>query len=247
MLLAGIFTLAACGGDDSPPEDTDEDSTSEEVDSEDSDSSDSDDAEEAEVDEDMGELPEECEGQDGTGLKVGFANLGESVPFAVQVREGIEKIAELCNLEIVNADNALDPQIAVDNANLFMTQQVDGIIQFNVHGNIAESICDIIGDTPMIAIDIAHEGCSIFMGANNRQAGEIGGQAAGEAVKEMWDCQVDAIVTHEAPGVGQVNIDRLNGQIAGLLSVCPDIDVGDFENWSMESHWNYYPIGLRPC
>ena len=59
-------------------------------------------------------LPEDCQGQDGTGLKVGFANLGESVPFAVQVREGIEKVAKECNLEVVNADNALDPQIALD-------------------------------------------------------------------------------------------------------------------------------------
>ena len=151
-----------------------------------------------------------------TGIRVGFGNLGEQVPFAVQVREGIERVAEECNVEIINADNALDPQIAVDNANLFMTVGVDAIIQFNVHGNIAESICDIIGDTPMIAIDIAHEGCSVFMGADNRRAGELGGIAAGELAAELWDCQVDAIVTHEAPGVGQVNIDRLNGQIAGL-------------------------------
>jgi ABC-type sugar transport system substrate-binding protein len=43
----------------------------------------------------------------------------------------------------------------------------------------------------------------------------------------------DAVVTHKAPGVGQVNIDRMNGQIAGLQSVCPNVDYGDFENWSM--------------
>jgi ribose transport system substrate-binding protein len=179
-------------------------------------------------------LPPECQGQDGTGLKVGFANLGESVPFAVQVREGIERVAKLCNLQVIHADNALDPQIALDNVRLFMTQQVDGIIEFNVHGNIADSICEIVGDTPMIAVDIAHPGCSVFMGADNRRAGELGGIAAGELAKKLWNCEIDAIVTHEAPGVGQVNIDRMNGQIAGLKSVCPNVDYGDFENWSME-------------
>jgi ribose transport system substrate-binding protein len=121
---------------------------------------------------------------------------------------------------------------------LFMTQEVDGVIQFNVHGNIAESICDIGEGIPMIAIDIAHEGCSVFMGAANRRAGELGGIAAGELAKELWDCQIDAIVTHEAPGVGQVNIDRLNGQVAGLQSICPDNDYGDFEEWSMD------PVGM---
>ena len=44
----------------------------------------------------------------------------------------------------------------------------------------------------------------------------MGGIAAGELAKELWNCEIDAIVTHEAPGVGQVNIDRLNGQVAGL-------------------------------
>ena len=82
-------------------------------------------------------------------------------------------------------------------------------------GDIADSICEIIGDTPMIAIDIAHPGCSIFMGANNRVAGEVGGKAAGEVAKKLWNCEIDAVVTHEAPGVGQVNIDRMNGLIAG--------------------------------
>ena len=175
-----------------------------------------------------------CQGLDGGGIKVGFGNLGESVPFAVQVREGIEKVAAECNVEIVNADNALDPQIAIDNMRLFKTQEVDGIIEFNVHGNIADSICEIADGIPMIAVDIAHPGCSIFMGANNRRAGELAGEAAGKVAKEMWDCQVDAVVTHEAPGVGQVNIDRMNGLVAGLKSVCPNVDVGDFENWSME-------------
>ncbi len=239
LVLLG-FLLVACGGgteEEGSVEPTQ--APEQEADTSESTDSSGDTSGDTEADsEEMAELDELCQGMDGTGLKVGFGNLGEQVPFAVQVREGIEKIADLCHLEVVNADNALDPQIAVDNANLFMTQQVDGIIQFNVHGNIAESICEIIGETPMIAIDIAHEGCSVFMGANNRQAGEIGGIAAGELAKEMWDCQVDAIVTHEAPGVGQVNIDRLNGQVAGLVSVCPDLDVGDFENWSMD------PVGI---
>ena len=195
-------------------------------------------AAEAPAEETIADLPEVCQGKDGQGRKVGFGNLGESVPFAVQVREGIEKVAAECNVEIVNADNALDPQIAIDNMRLFKTQEVDGIIEFNVHGNIADSICEIAAGIPMIAVDIAHPGCSIFMGANNRIAGELAGQAAGQVAKKMWDCQVDAVVTHEAPGVGQVNIDRLNGLIAGLASVCPDNNYGDFENWSMN------PVGI---
>lgn len=177
-----------------------------------------------------GDLHEVCQGQDGSGLKVGFANIGESVPFAVIVRQGIEAVAEACNLELVHADNALDPQQALSNARNFVSQDVDGVVEFQVHGDVADALCDILGELPSIAIDIAHD-CSVFMGANNRAAGELTGQGAGERVQELWDCEVDEIITFEAFGVGQVNIDRLNGSIAGLQTVCPDLEYGDFEEW----------------
>jgi ribose transport system substrate-binding protein len=177
-------------------------------------------------------LPEICQGQDGMGRKVGFANLGESVPFAVQVREGIQKVAKDCNVELVVADNALDPQKALDNARNFVAQGVKGVIEFNVHGNISGAICDILKGLPVIAIDIAHPECAVFMGANNRMAGELGGEGAGKLAKSLWACQIDAIVTFEAPGVGQVNVDRMNGLIAGVKKVCPDLAYGNFEQWS---------------
>lgn len=175
-----------------------------------------------------------CQGQDGSGLRVGFANLGESVPFAVSVREGIERVAEECNLEVVTADNQLDPQIAQDNARNFVAQGVDGVVEFQVVGDISASICDILGDLPVIAIDIAHPECAVFMGADNRQAGELAGQGVGQVAQERWDCDIDRIVTFEGFGSGEVNIERMNGSIAGVQSVCGDLDYGDFENWSPE-------------
>lgn len=173
-----------------------------------------------------------CQGQDGEGRLVGFGNLGESVPFAVLVREGIERVAEQCNVEISNADNALDPQIALDNARTFVQRGVEGVVEFQVDGDASGAICDILGDLPVIAIDIPHEECAVFMGANNRVAGELTGQGAGEAAQEMWDCEIDQIVTFEGFASGQVSIDRLNGSIAGLESVCPDLEYGNYEEWS---------------
>lgn len=177
-------------------------------------------------------LPAVCQGQDGTGLKVGYASLGEAVPFVVLVSDGIKKVAAQCNLEIAFADNALDPEKALENARTFVVQQVDGVIEFQVHGDISAAVCDILKGLPVIAIDIAHPECATFMGANNRLAGELGGEGAGRLAKELWDCDIDRIITFEAFGVGQVNIDRLNGLIAGVQKVCPDLAYGNFEDWS---------------
>lgn len=178
------------------------------------------------------DLPEVCQGQDGDGLTVGFANIGESVPFAVLVREGIEEVASQCNLSLVTADNQLDPQQALSNARNFVSQGVDGVIEFQVHGDVSGAVCDILVGLPVIAIDIDHPECAVFMGADNREAGELTGAGTGERVEELWDCEVDEIVTFEAFGVGQVNIDRLNGSVAGLQSICPDLEYGDFEEWA---------------
>lgn len=178
-----------------------------------------------------GDLAAVCDEQDGEGRRVGFGNIGESVPFAVLVRNGIERVADACNVEILNADNQLDPEVALENARNFKTQGVDGVVEFQVDAGIAKSICQLLGDIPVIAIDIPHEPCAVFMGADNRTAGELTGQGAGELAKEKWDCEVDAVVTFEGFASGQVSIDRLNGSIAGLQEVCPDVKYGDFENW----------------
>lgn len=225
MAAAGMLVLSACAdGDEPTPDQTDTAETP-------TDSGQATDAESPAEATDTA-LPEVCQGQDGSGMKVGFANLGESVPFAVSVREGIELVAEQCNLEIVTADNQLDPQIALDNARNFVAQDVDGVIEFQVVGDISASLCDILGDLPVIAIDIDHPECAVFMGADNRKAGELAGEGVGKVAQERWDCAIDRIVTFEGFGVGQVNIDRMNGAIAGLQSVCPDLEYGDFENWS---------------
>lgn len=175
-----------------------------------------------------------CQGQDGEGRTVGFGNLGESVPFAVLVREGIESAAAECNLQVVNADNELDASIALANAQNFTSQGVDGVIEFQVVAEASGSICEELGDVPVIAIDIAHPECAVFMGADNRVAGEITGTGAGELAAAEWDCDIDRIVTFEGFAAGQVNIDRLNGSIAGVQSVCPDVEYGDFEEWAPE-------------
>lgn len=179
-----------------------------------------------------GSLPEVCQGQDGEGRRIGFANLGESVPFAVLVREGIQKVAEQCNLEVLAVDNELDPQQALENARNFAAQNVDGVIEFQVDSDISDALCGILGDRPVIAIDIPQEPCAVFAGADNRAAGELTGEGAGELAMERWDCEIDQIVTFEGFASGDPSVQRLNGSLAGLQQVCPDLEYGDFEEWA---------------
>ena len=76
----------------------------------------------------------------GKRYKIGFANLTEDIPFAVRVREGIEKAAkDAGNVDLVTADNKLDGAVALANADNFITQGVDGVIEFQTDAEIRQS------------------------------------------------------------------------------------------------------------
>ena len=182
------------------------------------------------------DLPEVCQGYDGTGVTIGYGDLTAGIPFVTQVLDNLMAVAEACNVEVLYADNNLDGETALENARTFTLAEVDGVIQFQIDASIEGALCDELRannpDLPVIAIDIAHPSCALFFGADNSRAGELAGNALGAWAQENWGCEIDMVVTMETFVVGQVNIDRANGMVRGISQVCTGLDYGDFENWS---------------
>ena len=153
--------------------------------------------------------------------KIGFANLTEDVPFAVRVREGIEKAAkEAGNVDLVIADNKLDGATALANADNFLTQGVDGVIEFQTDENFGKSIMTKMNakKIPVIAIDIPMPGATFF-GVDNPVAGQMAGKGLGQWIVKNWDGKIDALVMMELPQSGPIPAARLKGQRDGLESV----------------------------
>lgn len=153
--------------------------------------------------------------------KIGFANLTEDIPFAVRVREGIEKAAQDAgNVELVIADNKLDGGTALANADNFITQGVQGVIEFQTDEKFGKAIMDKMKakSIPVIAIDIPMPGASFF-GVNNSVAGEMAGKGLGQWIKKNWGGQVDTLMMLELPQSGPVPAARMKGQRDGLESV----------------------------
>lgn len=160
----------------------------------------------------------------GAGLKIGYISLGDSIPFVKLVSESIQREVEASGAEFVFCDSQLDSAKALACARNFATQNVDGIINFQLDEAAAESICNAGPDVSVVAIDIHQRPCErVFVGADNFTAGEIAGAALGEYFQENFDCEYDAFVTMEQPAAGQVNLDRTGGAVAGFESVCGTI------------------------
>lgn len=162
----------------------------------------------------------------GTRYKVGFANIAEDFPFAVRVREGIERAAkDAGNIDLVVMNNRMDGQTALANADNMLVQGVQGVIEFQTDEQFGKAIMEKFNaeKIPVIAIDIPMEGATFF-GVNNTQAGEMAGKGLGDWIKKNWNGQVDALIMLELPQSGPVPAARMKGQRDGLESVVGKID-----------------------
>ncbi len=155
-------------------------------------------------------------------FKIGYISLGDSVPFVKLVSDGIKRAAEEAGQELVFCDSEIDAAKALACAQNLQVQGVQGVLNFQVFQDSSPEICEAYGNLPTIAIDIVQPPCEIaFMGANNREAGRMGGRAIGEYAKNEWDCDYTAYVSLESTAAGAANTDRMGGYREGFEEFCP--------------------------
>ena len=150
--------------------------------------------------------------------KIGFANLTEDIVFAQLVEQGMKEAAKTSGkVDLVIADNKLDGATALANANNFLTQSVDGVVEFQTDEKFGNVIMDKFRakNIPVIAIDIPMPGATFF-GADNYKAGLLAGEAAAKYANDNWGGQVDAVMLLELPQSGPVPAARMQGMLEGL-------------------------------
>jgi len=161
----------------------------------------------------------------GTGKKIGYISLGEQVPFAVLVSNGIKEQAKIAGAELVFCDSKLDTPTALACAQQFAVQGVQGVLNFNVDQKASPQICDAYNNVPTIAIDITQPPCEVaFMGANNHEAGRIAGAAAGKFAKEKWNCEYTSYISLESTGAKAASDARMGGFRDGFKESCPIVN-----------------------
>jgi ribose transport system substrate-binding protein len=153
--------------------------------------------------------------------RIGFANLSEASPFAVDVRRGLEQAArEAGNIELVLADNQLDPDTAVQVARQFLDQDLDLVIEYQIDEQTGNRIINMFQDAeiPVIAVDIPMVGATYF-GVDNYRAGHMAGVAMGDWLLEHWEGRFDDVVILDEPRAGALPATRIQGQLDGLQSI----------------------------
>jgi ribose transport system substrate-binding protein len=154
--------------------------------------------------------------------KIGYISLGDSVPFVKLVSDGIKEAATAAGQELLFCDSEIDAAKALACAQNLKVQGAEGVLNFQVFQDSSPEICAAYGGVPTIAIDIIQPPCQIaFMGANNHEAGRLGGAKLGEYAKTNWDCDITAYVSLESTAAGAANTDRMGGWRDGFKEFCP--------------------------
>jgi ribose transport system substrate-binding protein len=166
--------------------------------------------------------------------RIGFANLTEDDSYSVAVREGLERAAdEIGNIELLLADNRLDGEVAIANAENFIEKSVDLVIEFQSHEKAGNIIMDLFrrSTVPVIAMHIPMPGATYF-GVDNYRAGRLGGEAAGLYAVKHWNGKVDRVISLDLPQSGPVPAARMQGQLEGIreLVKIPDECILHFDS-----------------
>jgi ribose transport system substrate-binding protein len=157
--------------------------------------------------------------------RIGYAAQGTDYQFSKEVSAGLQRAMAAEGIELISVDNRYNAKIAQRNADVLVREKVDLVIEFQTDEHVAPVVAAKYRDAhiPLIAIEIPHPGATYY-GANNYEAGLIGGRYLGRWAKQVWHAEVDEIVLIALKRAGSLPQMRLTGMLVGMKETCPSLE-----------------------
>ncbi len=154
--------------------------------------------------------------------RLGYGAQSTEFAFSRTVSESIQRVAFEEDIDLVVLNNRYNAKTAVRNAELFVREHVDLVIEFQTDEHCAPIISSKFHEAqiPFIAIDIPHPGATYY-GANNYRAGLLGGRYLAKWALQHWGGKVDEIILLALPIAGALPHSRLTGTLAALREALP--------------------------
>src|SRR5688500_16277633 len=158
-------------------------------------------------------------------FRLGYAAQGTDYQFSKEVSVGLQRAATAHGVELICVDNRYNPKIAQRNAEVLVREKVDLVIEFQTDEHVAATVAAKYRDAeiPLIALEVPHPGATYF-GANNYEAGLIGGRHLGRWAKHQRYGELDEIVFIALDRAGGLPKMRLTGMLVGMKEIHPVLD-----------------------
>src|SRR5215469_5530166 len=156
--------------------------------------------------------------------RFGYASQGTEYGFTKEVSASLQRAAAAEGIELITVDNQYNPKMAQHNADFLVKEKVDLVIEFQTDEGVAPIVSEKYREAniPLIAIEIPHPGATYY-GANNYEAGLIGGRHLGRWVKRRWEAEADEILILELHRAGNLPRMRLTGMLVGMREILPSL------------------------
>jgi ribose transport system substrate-binding protein len=162
-------------------------------------------------------------------LRFGFGGQSADMPFSVEVTESLQSAAASVGVDLMILDNCYDAATALRNAEEFVKNRVDLVIEFQIEQEIAPVLADKIAAAkiPLIAIDIPHPHATYF-GVDNYRVGYEAGEVLAAHALKAWDGKVEWVLGLDLPEAGLLVQSRITGAFEGVRSGIADLPVECF-------------------
>jgi ribose transport system substrate-binding protein len=162
-------------------------------------------------------------------LRFGFGSQSSEMPFSEAVTASLRSAATAVGIDLIVLDNRYDAEKAKENAETFIRERVDVIIEFQVDEHAAPVIADKIAEAriPFIAIDIPHPH-AVYLGVDNYRAGREAGDLLAEHAIGHWGGKVDWMLGLDIEEAGPLVQSRITGAFEGVKARLPNLPVECF-------------------
>jgi ribose transport system substrate-binding protein len=162
-------------------------------------------------------------------LHFGFAVQSAEMPFSVAVAQSVSAAAAASGVELIILDNRFDPDEAVRNAEEFVAQRVDLVLEFQVEEAVAPRIAHIFkkADIPLVAIDVPHPNATYF-GVDNFEVGYEAGSLLAQYAQRTWKGKVDKVLGVGFSEAGSFVQSRVTGAFDGIRERLPELTPAQF-------------------
>jgi ribose transport system substrate-binding protein len=162
-------------------------------------------------------------------LRFGFAVQNMELPFSVAVARSVELAAAASGVELLVLDNRYDPDVAIQNAEEFVRQRVDLVLEFEVTEYVAPRVAHIFkkADIPLVAIELPHPHATYF-GVDNFDVGYEAGALLARYALRKWKGKVDWVLGIGLSEAGSFVQSRITGAFEGIRELLPALPLDCF-------------------
>src|ERR1035437_1567971 len=159
----------------------------------------------------------------------GFAAQSSDMPFSEIVTASLRTAAVRYGVELLVLDNRYDAEIAVRNADRFVQDHVDLVIEFQIDHGVAAVISDKMAAAgiPLVAVDMPHPHATYF-GADNYRIGYSAGEVLARYAIKHWKSKASWVLGLDLEQAGAFVQNRATGAFSGIRALLPGLAVESF-------------------